>query len=484
MPITCDVAILGAGPAGLAAADTLAGHGLDLRLLDENPQLGGQLLRGFAKASPAKAPIEIDGTRRNGLRLMNRLARSGVTVSSGAQVLGIFPQNRILVQAADGRIDEMSARCIVCATGARERFIPFPGWTLPGVISTGAAQILLKSSGILPAATTLVGGTGPLPLLLARQLVAHGGRVPAVMDGSSPKETYRMLRLLPRMAGKLADGAWLKASLAAARVPVRSNRRIVGAVGSDRLKAVIVARLDRRGLTVAGSEHTYRTGCLAVGFGFVPNIELLLQAGCEALHRIDRGGWVVRTDNRLETSLSGIFAAGEVTGIAGGAKSIIEGRICGLSVLDSLGKKVTSAAALRRGLLRRRGRELAFGALLNRMCRIPNHWVTAIPDDTIICRCEDVRMGDLRRRLIDGFATTPALKKATRCGMGNCQGRTCGPILFDILSALGEPPPTAIGCTSARAPIKMVALGALAQMANTIGGGHDEPRRDFTGKGF
>jgi NADPH-dependent 2,4-dienoyl-CoA reductase/sulfur reductase-like enzyme len=477
MPTTCDVAILGAGPAGLAAADMLAGHGLEVHLLDENPHVGGQLLRRPAAESPAKPFLEIDGTRRHGRRLIVRLARNGVIVSKVAQVLGIFPQNRLLVQAADGRVFEMAARCIVCATGARERFIPFPGWTLPGVISTGAAQILLKSSGMLPAPNTLVSGIGPLPLLLARQLVAHGGRVPVVLDGSSLKEKFQMLRMLHGKAGKLAEGVWLMASLAAAGVSIRFNHRVLSAAGDHRLEAVTVARVDREGRIVAGSQQTYRTDCLAFGFGFVPNIELLLQAGCSALHRVDRGGWVIRTDERLETTISGVFAAGEVTGIAGGTKSIIEGQLCGLSVLDTLGKSVKSAATWRRRLLCRRDRELAFGALLNRMCRIPNPWVNSIPDDTIICRCEDTRMGDVRKRLAQGCSTTGALKKDTRCGMGNCQGRTCGPILFDILSALGQQSPETIGCFTARAPVKMVALGALAQMATNSGNDHDDRSR-------
>jgi NADPH-dependent 2,4-dienoyl-CoA reductase/sulfur reductase-like enzyme len=463
MPETVDVAIIGTGTAGLAAAGMLSGRGLDVRLLDENPRAGGQLLRGPALAGTTIETPVIDGARRHGLRLLARLVRIGVAFHQGVQVLGIFPDNRLLVQRADGRVIEMAARCIVCASGARERFIPFPGWHLPGVVSTGAVQILLKSAGMLPTGDILVGGAGPLPLLLAHQLASHGGRVAAVVDSSSVAAKLRLLRRLPWQAGRLARGAWLTVSLALAGIPLRSRHWIVGAFGKKCLESVAVARLDREGRVVAGSRQVYATRCLAVGFGFVPNIELLLQAGCETDYRADGGGWVVRTDERMQTSQANLFAAGEVTGIAGGDKALVEGRMCGLSVLETLGVHVPSAGSLRKRLLRRRRREMAFGAALNRMCRPPSTWVNAVDDETVICRCEDVRMGEVRRSIAEGAIAATDLKKATRCGMGDCQGRICGPIIADILDALAggaggrrEPP-------SMRAPVKMVPLGALAR---------------------
>jgi D-hydroxyproline dehydrogenase subunit alpha len=466
MPSIVDVAIIGAGPAGLAAAEVLAGKGLAVRLLDEGPRAGGQLLRRPTAGPVRTGPLIIDGLRRRGFRLLACLAAKGITIDQGAQVLGIFPDNRLLVHTVDGRVVEMAARRILCATGARERFIPFPGWTLPGVIATGAAQILLKTSGMLPAEAILVGGTGPLPLLLAGQLAAHGGRVKAVLDPSGWEAKYQVLRMLPRHADKLAAAAWLMASLARYRVPMHANRWIVGATGRDRVQAVTVARADRHGSILPDASERYSTDCLAVGFGFVPNIELLLHAGCEAVHLTDRGGWVIRTDERLETSVANVFAAGEVTGIAGGAKSLIEGRLGGLSILDSLNKagRATAVAAERRRLLRRRHHELVWGAVVNRISRVPARWVSAIPDDTLICRCEDVRMGDLRQRMSEGFDSYVALKKATRCGMGNCQGRICGSIIDDILEVQVGAERSHGNRLSTRSPVKPVSLGALAAM--------------------
>lgn len=460
---TCDVAIIGAGPAGLAAADVLAGRRLDVCLFDENPRPGGQLLRAFRSGAPADAGRFPDPARRRGRRLVQTVP-TGVRVETGVQVLGLFPPDRLLVQRGDGKVVEMAARCTICATGARERFIPFPGWTLPGVISTGAAQILLKGAGVLPARVGVIAGIGPLPLLLARQTVAHGGRVAALLDGASLTAKLKLLRTLPGQAAKLAEGLWLTARLAAAGVRVQSGRWITGVSGRGRVESVTTVRLDRRGEAVAGSTRRYPAAGLAVGFGFVPNIELPLQAGCNAHYRVDGGGWVIHADSDLETSLPGVFAAGEVTGIGGGMKSLVEGGLCGLAVSARLGRVKPGDAALRQRLIVRRAREIAFGTHINRLCRVPGAWLAAIPDDTIVCRCEDVRLGDIRRRLADGFGTPGALKKATRCGMGTCQGRVCGPIVDDILAVLAGASHQRQGPPSSRGPVKPVPMGALAAM--------------------
>ena len=463
MSRTCDVAIVGAGFAGLAAADVLAQSGLDLRVFDENPHVGGQLLRRPGRTSHGPGGFEFDGIKGSGLRLVGRVARRGVKVNSGTQVLGLFPGNILLVEDRDGKVSELSARCVLCAAGARETYLPFKGWTLPGVISTGSAQILIKSSGMLPAKETLVGGLGPLPFVLARELVRYGGKVLAVLDHGGVTGKIALLRMLPGNLPKLLDGAWIMASLACSGIRVRSRMRILEASGKTRLESVVAARASANGEILSGTETRYQTECLAVGFGFAPNIELLLQAGCAAEHLPERGGWVARVGDLLESSLENVFAAGEVTGIAGARKSMIEGRIAGLAILERLGRPAPDTARLLQGLARERRNELRYGAVLNRMCRLPEDWVRSVPEETILCRCEDVRMADIRKAMADGFVTPGALRKACRCGLGNCQGRICSPILRDILAAETKSGPDRTSAPSVRPPIKAVRLGALAE---------------------
>jgi len=462
MSRTCDVAIVGAGFAGLAAADVLAGSGLDVRVFDENPHVGGQLLRRPSGTSHGPGGFEFDGIRRSGLRLVGRVARRGVKVEGGTQVLGLFPGQTLLVEDRDGRVSEVTARCVLCAAGARETYLPFKGWTLPGVISTGSAQILIKSSGMLPAKETLIGGLGPLQFVLAREIVRYGGKVLALLDHGGVADKIGLMRMLPRNLPKLLDGAWIMASLALSGVRVRLRMRILEASGKTRLESVVAARAGGDGQIISGTETRYPTECLAVGFGFAPNIELLIQAGSAAEHLPDRGGWVARVGDLLETSVDNVFAAGEVTGIAGARKSMIEGRIAGLAIRERLGYPAPGTSRLLLDLARERRSELRYGAVLNRMCRLPEDWVKSIPEETIICRCEDVRMADIRKALADGFATPGALRRACRCGLGNCQGRICGPIIRDILEAETKSGPGRIGTPSVRPPIKAVRLGALA----------------------
>ena len=462
MSRTCDVAIVGAGFAGLAAADVLAGNGLDIRVFDENPCVGGQLLRRPGGSSHGPGSFEFDGIRRSGFRLVARVARRGVKVSTGTQALGLFPGQTLLVEDGEGRVSEVSARFVLCAAGARETYLPFKGWTLPGVISTGSAQILIKSSGMLPAKETLIGGLGPLQFVLARDICFHGGKVLAILDHAGVSDKIGLLRMLPQTLPKLLDGGRIMALLALSGARVRSRMRILEARGKTRLESVVAARASGQGEIISGTEIRYHTECLAVGFGFAPNIELLLQAGCAAEHLPQRGGWVVRVGDSMETSLENVFAAGEVTGIAGARKSLIEGRIAGLAILERLGCPAPGTARLLRGLARERRVELRYGAVLNRMCRLPADWVKGIPEETIICRCEDVRMADIRKALADGFLTQGGLRKACRTGMGNCQGRICSPIIRDILAYETKTEPGRIGSPSVRPPIKAVPLGALA----------------------
>ena len=468
MSPTCDVAIVGAGFAGLAAANVLARKGLDIRVFDDNPHMGGQLLRRPGGTSLDPGAFEFDGIKRSGLRLIAQLARCGVKVSSGTQVLGLFPGNTLLVEGGDGKVSEVSARCVLCAAGARETYLPFKGWTLPGVISTGSAQILIKSSGMLPAKETLVGGLGPLPYVLSREISRHGGKVLAVLDYSGVSVKIGLMRALPRSLPKLLDGALVMAFLTLSGVRVRPRVRILLARGKTRLESVVAARVGANGQIISGTEFSYKTECLAVGFGFAPNIELPLQGGCAVEHLPERGGWVVRVGNRLETSVENVFAAGEVTGIAGAGKSMIEGRIAGLAILERLGRPVPDSPHLLQGLAARRLDELRYGAILNRMCRLPSEWVKHIPKETIICRCEDVRMADIRKAMAQGFLTPGALRKACRCGLGNCQGRICSPILRDILAAETGSDPGRIKAPSVRPPIKAVRLGALAENEESV----------------
>ncbi len=459
------VIIVGSGLAGLAAADILSRYGLHLLVIDDNAHIGGQLLRKLPHAAAADKRFEPDRLKRQGARMAARIKKSNVQVLNGAQVLGIYPEHILLVEDSLGHVSEYRAAALILATGARERQLPFKGWTLPGVMSTGAAQILMKSSGILPGRKTLIGGCGPLMLVLAAEILANRGEVLAVLDQSSAGMKLKAVTAGPAIWPKLLEGATYLARMAAARVSMKQGVRIVEARGRNQLEEVVAASVDVDGRIVRGTERIYPTDTLAVGYGFSPNIELPQQAGCDINYSEAKGGWFVDVGDAMKTTVGDIYAAGETTGIAGAGKSFIEGRLAAWDILKKrsvVDRQTYESNA--RPLMRQRSRQVQYGRFLNHLCRLQPGCYADIPDETVICRCEEITMGTIRSQLKNNFTTMNGIKKATRGGMGNCQGRICGPVLFDILSAHSQRPPEAIGCTSARAPVKTVTLGALAKM--------------------
>ena len=271
----------------------------------------------------------------------------------------------------------------------------------------------------------------------------------------------------------MVQGLGFLARLVLSGTSVRPCSRIVEARGDKVLRQVVLARMDARGGAMAGTEKVYDVDCLAVGHGFTPNIELPMLAGCDLEYDRSKGGWVVKTDRGLVTSLPKLLAAGEITGIAGARKSFLEGRLAGLSVARLLGKVDEETYGSKMKILAREiRREMDFGVWVNGICRPPAGLVADIPDRTIICRCEDVTMGQVREQMENGFSSLDGLKKSTNAGMGNCQGRTCGPIIQDILDTLGDELPENPAPFSVRSPVKPVPLSALAAWAERL---KDEP---------
>jgi D-hydroxyproline dehydrogenase subunit alpha len=458
-----DVAIVGGGIAGAAAADVLGRRGVSVLVLDDNLHLGGQYLRGGRRSGSSRS----DGVRRQGLRLIEHLPRSSVEIASRAEVLGIEAGFELLVAQKNGGLSTVTCERILLATGARERFMPFEGWTLPGILATGAVQILIKQSGILPARETLVAGAGLFLTAVARDIQKSGGRVPALLNETSFFRRMPAPGLLVRQFTKFALGGALLGRLLLSGTAVRSTTRILAARGDKTLREVVAARVDNNGAIVPGSETVYRTGCLAAGFGFTANVELAQLAGCGLSFNSQLGGWVVDVNGQFETGVAGIHAAGEITAVGGAAKSLVEGRLAGYGILQQMGLlKPGELYAEICTLKKTRQHQMAFARYFNSQYTFPQEymacWIRSLPDEVSVCRCEGVSLGAIRRAVAEGFDTPAGVKKATRCAMGICQGSTCKTILLDVLSALTGKPLSQIPLPSVRMPVKPVYLGILA----------------------
>lgn len=464
-PRRYDVAVVGSGLAGIVAANTLARYKVNVTLIDENIHLGGQILRTVPERLGASAIFESDMIRRAGFRLIDHIKTKKISVMNRTAVLGIYPERQLLVEENGRSIFIIQPDVILFATGAREKYLPFKGWTLPGVVSTGAAQVLMKGSGVLFSKEILIGGSGPFLSAVAYDYVKNGGRVLGVLDQAPLFAYLPFLNRGLHHFSKLAEGARYMSTLLCSGVPIRHRTRIVQAVGDKYLREVIALKVNSKGNPLVGSERIIKARGLAVGYGFAPNIELPLLAGCELEYDQAKGGWVVKVGDDLQTSTSNVYAAGEITGIAGALKSLNEGDIAALSILRVLGKIGEREFSIHfKRLTKQRRHHLKFGAYLNTLYKTPNTAIHQISDETVICRCEDVTMGEIRRAIREGYHTPGGIKKATRTGMGRCQGRTCGPVLYDIISAYTGKPSTEISPLSVRPPIKPVTFDSVIRL--------------------
>lgn len=461
-----NVIIVGLGLAGLSALHTLKGRGLSILLLDENRSPGGQYIRGVSRSLGMDSRPVRERLKRVGHRLAKDLDLPGVSLRQGNQIIGMEAGGDVWAYGDDDRIEKHHADHIILATGARECFMPFPGWTLPGVVSTGAAQLLIKTAGILPGRNIMVGGAGPLPLALAGEISAAGGRVRGYWNQSTWAQQLRTLKYGRHHVSKITLGMRCFARLLAARAPILHGQKVLEARGNRVLEEVVLVDMSHDGHAVDGSERTFAVDCLAVGYGFVPNLELAMLAGCEIEHDSAKGGWIVRVNDNLQSSVPSIYAAGELTGIAGAEKSIIDGSLAGLAVAGELGalSDVADDQHELPLLQKRREREMAFGALLNALSTPLPGMIHELPDDTMICRCEDTDLGQIRAQIGNGFTTLDTIKKATNSGMGKCQGRTCGPVIQEILAAYTKETPDKFTPFTVRNPIKPVPLSALSEV--------------------
>ena len=384
--IAHDVLITGAGPAGLAAAWRAASNGLSVAVVDDNPSAGGQIWRGE----------EHTPTSREAQAWFDRIRSVNIRFIRGSRIFQQTQPGKLLAETSSGVI-ELSYSNLILATGARERFLPFPGWTLPNVIGAGGLQALVKTGLSIQEKRVVIAGSGPLLLAVAAYLREHGANVLLIAEQTS---TLRLARFGTSLiaSGKSAQAFELKRKLKGIRYvagcwPVATH-------GEEKLTGVTLQRGRKR----------WQVDCdyLACGYHLVPNLELAELLDC----KIENGA--VSVDEFQQTSVSHLYAAGETTGIGGLELSLTEGEIAGLSAAGRLDEARTLFPA--------RTKQKRFARILNETFVLRDELRDTITNETIVCRCEDVEFGSLRE-----YDSWRPAKLQTRCGMGPCQGRVCGP---------------------------------------------------------
>lgn len=454
-----ELLIIGAGPAGMAAATEARRHGVDVLVIDEQPAPGGQIWRSVETVAAAPRGALLGKAYQAGRTCAAAFRASGAKYEPGAQLWQIEPGLRAFV-TRDRQASVIEAKTAILATGAQERPVPFPGWTLPGVLTVGAAQILLKTSGQIPSAPVWIAGSGPLPLLYMVQLLRAGGKIAGYLDTTPPGRRRAALPQLAKAlgaAGDLLKGfAWL-GMLRKARVPIVKHVAEIEAIGSDHIETIRYCTRD-------GREHSSPASVLLVHEGLVPSIHAALSLGCEVEWNGDQDCYVPMLNAWGESSQSGIFVAGDGAGIAGAQAAFHRGRLAGLAAAMKLGRVSERAAEEAAKPIRQKlARELAIRPFLDTLYR-PRPEVFAPNDATIVCRCEEVTAGDIRAMATVGRPGPNQVKAFTRAGMGPCQGRQCGYTVTQILAAAEGRPAKDVGFYRVRPPLKPVTLGELASL--------------------
>ena len=418
--LDADVGVVGAGPGGMAAATRLAAAGLRVTVLDEGARAGGQIYRQLPEGAGAGG-IPEPPSHDHGHHLIEGFEASQLTRVHGATVWDAKPGRLWFEHEGESKL----LRCerIVLAPGAYDRCIPFPGWTLPGVVTAGALQVMVRGFGVVPGKRALVVGSGPLLLPTVTALLGAGVEVVAALEASS---RWRALRAAPGVVGNAArrrEAVWYMKQLWRAGVKLQWGWTVFACEGDGRVQRAVIGKVDGQGRPKRGTERTIEVDVVGAGFGLVPSVELGLRLGADSRYLAERGGHCLVVDERQQAA-PGVFAAGEICGIGGAEVAAAEGALCAASVLEDL-RGAAAATELSRAA---RAERRAADTMLRAFAPLPGLSDLARPD-TVVCRCEDVtRLGAQQAAAVHGD-TMRAIKLGCRAGMGPCQARICGPSL-------------------------------------------------------
>jgi NADPH-dependent 2,4-dienoyl-CoA reductase/sulfur reductase-like enzyme len=437
--VTVDLLIVGAGPAGLAAAAEAARLGLSTMLLDENAAPGGRIWQAVERRSAA------DADEHFGLDLIREVRAGPVQTHFGAAVWAIEPDGTVFWSQED-MARSVAAKTILLATGTTERPLPIAGWTLPGVMTVGAAQITLKTGGLVPTGRTWLAGQGPLLLLYAQQLLDAGGQLSGIIDLSDGFAPLRALRFANTAAWPdIWRGMLWRGRLARSGVPW---------IAASDLRAEGDGVVRRVEFETKDGWRGAPADTVLLHDGVIPTVQLTRALGCVHAWSKAQRCWYPMTDDWGRTSLDNVLVAGDGAGIGGAMAAVLSGRIAVLGLRDE-------TRPLADALRFERAQRLAVRPFLDTMfAPRPRH----LDDATLVCRCEAVTAGEVRQAAANGCLGMNQLKAYTRCGMGPCQGRMCAPVAIEVLAeARGVPVPD-IAPLRTRFPTKPIRVGELVDL--------------------
>ena len=458
------VAIIGAGPAGLQAAISAANVGAHVTLIDGHAQPGGQYYKQLPNSFRRQAT---DPHQDEANTLFSQVHQPRITLQLQTQVLGISANGRKLWLHGPNAPTELEAAAVVLATGAYDRPAAFPGWTLPGVMSLGAAQNAVKGQRILPGKNLLLAGTGPLLLSTGAALTWGGAKVVGILEGSTAIRRFplQQWRALWGQWVRLREGGRYLRTLLQARVPYQLGWGVVEALGTPEkgVTGAVIAPLDDEWQPLLKKARRIQCDTICIGYGFFPDTVLSRLAGAEHTFQIELGGWVPMRDPFLQTTVPDLYVAGDGAGIGGAVQSALEGQMAGMAAAALLQEGLNSTDMMRkmRPTIQKLDKQRAFQRLYGRLFTPEAGIHTWAQKDTILCRCESVTRGSVETAVALGAHTVTAVKGLTRAGMGACQGRLCSHLIAGQIARITGKPIAACGQLSPRAPIHPFPIGGV-----------------------
>jgi NADPH-dependent 2,4-dienoyl-CoA reductase/sulfur reductase-like enzyme len=453
-----DAVIVGMGPAGMAAAAELAKMGVPTAIVDENPDPGGQIYRRPAREFTITDPGVAGLGHTRGRRLIEDFSscKNRLTVINGAYIWGVFKGQGLAV-TRNGKTVLIAFKKLLLAEGAMERSIPFPGWTLPGIMMLGGLQRLILHERLLPGKTFLLAGNSPLLLSVAAGILRAGGEIVSLCY---PGPMRHYMRLLPALMGKPSLALEVLACYIRTlkdRVRTLSPYAVVSATGGDRVEAVTAARLDENWRPVTSSEKSFQVDTVGVSYGFVPSGRVARLCGCDHIYDQTQMQWKPRVDRFMQTGKSGIYVAGDSAGIGGADMAEVEGRIAAVHMAAELGRLPAGKRDRRAtGLIKKRKRLERYAQVLNSVFEPKTGLYGAIDEETIVCRCERVTAREILAGIESGYRNIDEIKR-TRFGMGLCQGRVCESVVAQLMIRQGIPVEE-IGFMNLRPPLSPMPL--------------------------
>lgn len=447
------VVIVGAGPAGIRAAQTLAAHGLRPCLVDEALQGGGQVYRRAPGNFQRPANQLYGFEARKAQAVHQTLDAMSAQIDYRPDTLVWNAEDSHLHTLSQQRVGTVQYDRLLIATGATDRILPVPGWTLPGVYSLGAAQIALKAQGCAIGEQVVFAGSGPLLYLVAYQYAKAGARVLAVLDSSPFGAQVAALPRLLLQPATLAKGLYYRAWLTAHGIAVHQGATLVEVVGEQKVEAVTWQR--------AGSRHSLACDGLAFAHALRSETQLADLLGCQFSWNPLNRAWLPSRDQAGRSSVPGVYLAGDGAGIMGADAAEMAGERAALALLEDMGITIDHVRGpqLERQLARIQG----FRAGLEAAFPFPEQWASQAPDDLMLCRCEEISVGEVRQVVAQGHTDINRVKAHCRVGMGRCQGRMCGSAAVEIIAQAAVRPVQDVGRLRAQAPIKPLPFGVEVQ---------------------